>query len=52
MPLSWIIPDGTNIQIEEAEAKTIANFTSPGGGRDAMISSWKLYTHTLTQVAS
>ena len=37
MPLSWIIPDGTNTQIEEAEAKTIANFASPGGGRDAMI---------------
>ena len=37
LSMNWVIPDGTNIKVEEVVNKTIANFRSPGGGGDAMI---------------
>ena len=37
MSLNWVVPDGLNKRLEEIEEKSIADFTSPGGGTGAML---------------
>ena len=37
LPLSWIVPDGTNRTLEEIHDKKVVNGTSPGGGQAGAI---------------
>ena len=37
MSLNWVVPDGLNKRLEEIDEKSIADFTSPGGGTGAML---------------
>ena len=37
LPLSWIVPDGTNRTLEKIRDKKVSNGTSPGGGQAGAI---------------